>query len=93
MNSWIKAGRELLDKSHQQAVSSEVNAETRLVESANEGMRIADVILEEAKNWQADLLVSGTHGRSGLQHLLMGSVAEGIVRNSPIPILLIRSPT
>lgn len=48
-------------------------------------------ILETAKTWNADLIVIGTHGRTGLKHLLMGSVAEHIVRHSIIPILVVPS--
>jgi nucleotide-binding universal stress UspA family protein len=48
-------------------------------------------ILEAAKGHQADLIVIGTHGRTGLSHLLLGSVAERVVRGSEIPVLTIRS--
>ena len=48
------------------------------------------MIAAEAKAWPADLIVIGTHGRRGVDHLLMGSVAEGVVRISPVPVLLIR---
>lgn len=47
-------------------------------------------ILKTAKNWNADLLVLGTHGRTGLKHLLMGSVAERVLRHSDIPVMVVR---
>jgi nucleotide-binding universal stress UspA family protein len=68
-----------------------VAAESQLVKIESLGLRIADAIIQEAAKWSADLIVAGTHGRSGLSHLLVGSVAEGILRVSPVPILLIRS--
>jgi nucleotide-binding universal stress UspA family protein len=40
-----------------------------------------------------DLIVAGTHGRSGLRHLLMGSIAERIVRLAPCPVLVLKYPT
>jgi universal stress protein A len=40
----------------------------------------------------ADLIVMGTHGRSGLSHLFLGSVAERVVRTAPCPVLTIREP-
>ena len=44
----------------------------------------------EAVNWKADLIVIGTHGRSGLSRLLLGSVAEEVVRGASVPVLLVR---
>lgn len=49
----------------------------------------ADAILEFANSWNADLIVMGTHSRSGLANLLMGSIAIEIVKHSEIPILII----
>ena len=49
-------------------------------------------ILNAAVSENADLIVMGTHGRSGLAHVLMGSVAERVVRKSPCPVLTIRHP-
>lgn len=89
--AWTDAGREILDKAQNSARAAGIKAETRLLEIDKLGVRTADAIIQEAKTWPADLLVAGTHGRSGLSHLLMGSVAEGIVRICPVPILLIRA--
>lgn len=49
-----------------------------------------DLILAEAREWPADLIVCGTHGRRGLRRILMGSDAEYIVRSSSVPVLLVR---
>lgn len=49
-------------------------------------------IVAAARDLGADLLVVGTHGRRGLTHALLGSVAERVVRTSPIPVLTVRSP-
>ena len=45
-----------------------------------------------AAELEADLIVVGTHGRSGLTRLLLGSVAEGVVRQAPCPVLVVRGP-
>jgi nucleotide-binding universal stress UspA family protein len=50
----------------------------------------ASVIAEEAERHRADLIVMGTHGRTGLTHMLLGSVAEGVVRTTACPVLTIR---
>lgn len=55
------------------------------------GQSVVDAINNEALNWLADLIVIGTHGRSGLSRLLLGSVAEGVVREASVPVLLIRA--
>lgn len=49
-------------------------------------------IIQIAKKKGADLIVMGTHGRTGLDHILFGSTAEKVVRKSPIPVLTIRLP-
>lgn len=50
----------------------------------------ADEIVQAAAAERADLIVIGTHGRTGLKHALMGSVAEGVVRKAPCPVLTVR---
>jgi nucleotide-binding universal stress UspA family protein len=49
-------------------------------------------ILESAEAGKYDLVVMGTHGRVGRLHMLLGSVAEGVVRNAPCPVLTVREP-
>jgi nucleotide-binding universal stress UspA family protein len=53
----------------------------------------AATIVEHAKAGRFDLIVMGTHGRTGLSHLFMGSVAERVVRLSPCPVLTVRGAT
>ncbi|MFM2367859.1 MAG: hypothetical protein RL619_155 [Bacteroidota bacterium] len=48
-----------------------------------------EVILNVAKEWDADIIVLGTHGRTGFSHLIMGSVAEKVIRHSEIPVFII----
>ena len=49
-------------------------------------------ILRCAKDVAADLIVMGTHGRTGIEHLLLGSVAERVVRGSPVPVITVPQP-
>ncbi len=56
-----------------------------------DGMAAEETIRFAVKN-AADLVVVGTHGRTGLSRMFMGSVAERIVRTSPIPVLTVRLP-
>jgi nucleotide-binding universal stress UspA family protein len=52
----------------------------------------ADEIIRYADARDIDLIIMGTHGRSGVAHLLMGSVAEQVVRTAPCAVLLVRHP-
>jgi nucleotide-binding universal stress UspA family protein len=52
----------------------------------------ADAIVRQARKWKADVIVLGTHGRRGVRRMLMGSDAEQVVRSSPVPVMLVRSP-
>jgi len=52
----------------------------------------AEEIVRYADARDVDLIIMGTHGRSGVAHLVMGSVAEQVVRTAPCPVLLIRQP-
>jgi nucleotide-binding universal stress UspA family protein len=49
-------------------------------------------ILHAAKERHVDLIIMGTHGRTGLTHVLLGSVAEKVVRLAPCPVLIARQP-
>jgi universal stress protein E len=57
--------------------------------TAEEGQAAA-AIVDQAKHVNADMIVMGTHGRSALQHMLLGSVAEKVVRAASCPVLTIR---
>jgi nucleotide-binding universal stress UspA family protein len=57
----------------------------------NEYGSTADGIISCSKEFKADLIVIGTHSRSGLDRLLMGNIAEHIVRHSEIPVLVVPS--
>lgn len=61
-----------------------------LVKFMPEGHPNEDII-KTANVWEADLLVMGTHGRTGLLHLLMGSVTEHIMQHSKIPVMIVPS--
>jgi nucleotide-binding universal stress UspA family protein len=52
----------------------------------------ATVIVDEAVSQPADLIVIGTHGLSGLKHMLLGSIAERVVQKAPCPVLTVKTP-
>ena len=85
-----KSNREILEKADAEVRKAGMTAETKMLAIETFGHRIADMIATEAEAWPADLIVIGTHGRRGVHRLLLGSVAEGITRVAPKPVLLIR---
>jgi nucleotide-binding universal stress UspA family protein len=89
LESRRKAAEATLAQAADQIQNSGVTGEIALVDDLGQG--VIDVINNEALDWQADLIVIGTHGRSGLTRLLLGSVAEGVVREASVPVLLIRA--
>lgn len=48
-----------------------------------------DEILATAEKWGADLIIIGTHGRTGIAHLLLGSIAEYVVRHATVPVMVV----
>ena len=88
LESLRAAGRGALDDAAALARDAGVEMETSIVESA--GRYVSEVILDDARAWRADLIVMGTHGRRGLNRLLMGSDAERVLRAAPVPLLLVR---
>ena len=83
----VVAGRQVVDRAARLASEAGLKAETAVLEV--DGSRFSNAILNDAQSWGAQLIVVGTHGRGALIHLLLGSVAERIVRHSPVPVLLV----
>jgi nucleotide-binding universal stress UspA family protein len=80
-------GQEVLESARQAALAQNVAAEAHLEDAA--AARVCDVITDQAVAHHCDLIVMGTHGRRGLEHALIGSDAERVVRQSKVPVLLV----
>lgn len=80
---------EMLAGAKAAAGAAGVEADAVLHDSYND--RIADVVGAQARQWPADLIVLGTHGRRGVRRLVLGSGAESILRTAPVPVLLVRA--
>ena len=72
-----------------EALAAHHHDEVRVSARVAEG-RAKVEILRMIDELHADLVVMGTHGRSGLSHVLLGSVAERVVRTSPVPVMTVR---
>jgi nucleotide-binding universal stress UspA family protein len=84
MSSVDDATREALDRDHLNR--PDVSVQTHLVRSTS----AAEAITETTAELGCDLIVMGTHGRRGIKHLLLGSVAENVVRSVHVPVLTVR---
>jgi nucleotide-binding universal stress UspA family protein len=90
LNSAREQGARVLHEVQAMAESAGVPADCKLAETA--GRRLGELVAEEAGNWEADLVVVGTHGRRGMSRILLGSGAEQVLRLAPVPVLAVRTP-
>lgn len=81
-------GKAILAKSEAAVKAQGIPVQAVLLETM--GMRAADLIVEQAAQWPADLIVMGTHGRRGLRRVVLGSDAELVIRQTTVPVLLLR---
>ena len=89
LESMREFGTKAIAEGGELARKAEVQADTAIVEA--HGRFVSEVILEEAKKFEADLIVMGTHGRRGLNRLILGSDAERVLRAADVPVLLVRA--
>ena len=93
IDEYLKAvqetGKEIISNAEEIAKKAHVRAKSFMLETFSGGT--ADLIVKQAKKLKVDLIVLGTHGRRGLKRMVMGSDAEGVVRDTPVPVLLVRS--
>lgn len=91
--SLLKSAKDILERAKVLLKHKGIDAHSHLLDLAElPSNSIASALLAEAEAWPADVIVIGTHGRRGLNRLLMGSVAETLIRSSNMPVLLVRAP-
>jgi nucleotide-binding universal stress UspA family protein len=84
-------GKATLEATEAAARAAGLEVEPRLFE--HQSTQIGEAIVEDAQTWQANLIVMGTHGRRGFARAVIGSDAEYVARHTPVPLLLVRSPS
>jgi len=91
MIQWMReAGEKILAEAQAKVQAQGIKVDGKLFD--NLASRLSDAVVGQAKTWGADLIVIGTHGRSGIKRLVLGSGAEQILRMAPVPVLLVRAP-
>ncbi|HMN21908.1 MAG TPA: universal stress protein [Ottowia sp.] len=87
---FMATGQALLDEAANRLRDDGIASETVLLESGIE--RVSAQIARQAETSRCDLIILGTHGRRGVDRLLLGSDAEQIARTAPVPVMLVRKP-
>ncbi|MBX7237501.1 MAG: universal stress protein [Caldilineales bacterium] len=87
MDDLMNEAMAYLNKVAAELATEGIEAKCEVVEADN----VADAITDFARGHSVDLIIKTTHGRGGLSRLVFGSVAEGVVRHAPCPVLLIRA--
>jgi nucleotide-binding universal stress UspA family protein len=88
MQSLVKEAQGVIDRT-----TAKLSALGMTLESRVRQGDARQEIVDEAKDWAADLIVVGSHGRTGIQRWLLGSVAEHVVRHAPCSVEVVRQPT
>lgn len=88
--TYRRSAEKILDRAVAAAQAAGLKADSRLLDNATFGTRVGELLTQEALAWPADLIVIGTHGRRGFSHMVLGSVAETVVRVASTPVLLVR---
>ncbi|WP_395688645.1 universal stress protein [Caenimonas koreensis] len=78
----------LLTEAAASAKAKGIDADWKFIEKL--GVRLGETVAAEATEWSADLIVVGTHGRKGLERVLLGSGAEQVIRAAATPVLIVR---
>jgi nucleotide-binding universal stress UspA family protein len=89
LESMHDSGKKILAQAEAKVRKRRLRSQSVLID--NLVRSVADVIVAQAKKWRADVIVIGTHGRRGVSRLVMGSDAEGVVREATVPVLLVKA--
>ncbi len=84
-------GEKILKAAEDSALQSGVSADSKIIESIGE--RVSTLIIKQVEEWPADLIVMGTHGLRGFARFMMGSDADAVIKQSHVPVLLVKTNT
>lgn len=88
--AFVDSGKRALEAAGKIVADAGVPFEAKLVMEPAVAGDVAASLNEAAREWGGDLLVIGTHGRRGVRRLVLGSVAEAVIRQATMPVLLVR---
>ncbi|TDV34025.1 nucleotide-binding universal stress UspA family protein [Paraburkholderia caballeronis] len=88
-NAFVEEGERIAADARERMAKRGVVGEPRIVEVKMPGEDVAHCIQQAAADWHAQLIVIGTHGRRGVRRMVLGSVAERVLRSATCPVLLV----
>ncbi len=89
----LENGKAVLKAAVDKLAAAGITADSTLIDlTATSSRNIAAALVQEAADWQAELIVIGSHGRRGVARVLLGSVAEEVMRTAHQPVLLVKGP-
>ncbi|OUL95668.1 universal stress protein [Paraburkholderia hospita] len=88
-DAFVEEGQRIISDAQSRMARYGVNGTPRSVEVISPGEDVAHRIIFAATEWRADVIVMGTHGRRGVRRLVLGSVAERVLRGAGCPVLMI----
>jgi|KBSSwiStaDraftv2_1062776.scaffolds.fasta_scaffold06666_7 nucleotide-binding universal stress UspA family protein len=83
-----KEGARILDDASRKVLEASLAVSTVLIEKVTQ--RVSELVIAQAEDWGADVIVIGSHGRRGFDRAMMGSDTEQIVRLAAVPVLVVR---
>ena len=89
---YIEGQKSKLREALSTVIPSEIKKQIEVEEILEEKRPVHHSIVEKAKELGDDVIVIGTHGRTGLAHVLLGSIAEHVIRHASCPVLVVRNP-
>ena len=90
-DAYLRSGNAMIGAALERARSLGLSVDAAVIDTQDPRTRASEVILRDVVAWQPDLLVLGSHGRTGLARVFLGSVAEAVLRAAPVPVLVIRT--
>lgn len=90
-NAYIDAGNSVITSALEQARSRGLTVDAVVIDTDDPRRPAADTLLRDIEEWHADIVIVGTHGRTGLARLFLGSVSETILRSANVPVLVLRT--
>jgi nucleotide-binding universal stress UspA family protein len=88
-DAFVEEGQRITSDAQNRMSQHGVTGTARTVEVVSPGEDVAHRIVAIANDWHADVIVMGTHGRRGFRRLMLGSVAERVLRSAACPVLMI----